>query len=60
MVLKELKLYKPEEVAELLGYSKKTIRRWLQQGTLPGVKVHTEWRIREDDLINFLKENEVI
>jgi len=49
-----VKLYKPEEVAELLGFKDKTVRNWLRTGKLPGLKVGGSWRVREKDLIAFL------
>ena len=52
--------YMPKEVAELLGYSVSTIKRFLDEGkiefiTLPGSKHR---RITKEQLIKYLKEND--
>jgi len=48
----------PEEVAECLVVSPKSIREWLRIGKLKGVKVGKLWRIRERDLEAFLEGSE--
>lgn len=48
------RLLTPEEVAEILAVSPKSIREWLRQGKLKGVKAGRLWRIRECDLEAFL------
>lgn len=54
---KKMKLLTPEEAAERLNVSPLTIRKWLRSGRLRGVKVSVLWRIREQDLEKFIKEN---
>jgi len=49
------KLLTPEEVAERLVMSPKTIRDWLRKGKLKGVKTGKLWRIRERDLEAFIE-----
>jgi len=51
------KLLRPEEVAELLGVSRRTIVRWLKEGRLKGVRVGRLWRVREEDLDAFLSSD---
>ncbi|MCG0278535.1 MAG: helix-turn-helix domain-containing protein [Thermanaeromonas sp.] len=48
------RLLTPEEAAEILAVSPKSIREWLRQGKLKGVKAGRLWRIRERDLEAFL------
>lgn len=48
------RLLTPEEVAEHLAVSPKSIREWLRQGKLKGIRVGRLWRIRERDLEAFL------
>ncbi|MEM5816034.1 MAG: helix-turn-helix domain-containing protein [Candidatus Aenigmatarchaeota archaeon] len=48
------KLYTPEEVAEILKVSVITVKKWLRSGELKGIKVGKLWRIREEDLQEFL------
>jgi excisionase family DNA binding protein len=49
------KLITPEEAADRLAVSPVTIRNWLRMGKLNGVKVSSLWRIREEDLENFIE-----
>lgn len=51
------KLLMPEEVAERLVMSPKTIRDWLGKGKLKGVKTGKLWRIREHDLEAFIEDD---
>ncbi|KRT34311.1 helix-turn-helix domain-containing protein [Acetomicrobium hydrogeniformans] len=51
------KLLTPNDVAEILSLSPVTIKKWLWQGKLKGIKVGSVWRIRESDLKAFLKTN---
>ncbi|AFV10552.1 excisionase-like protein [Thermacetogenium phaeum DSM 12270] len=50
------RLLTPEEAAELLAVSPKSVRKWLWQGKLKGVRVGRLWRIRESDLEAFLED----
>lgn len=50
------KLLTPEEVAEYLRIPVRTLRYWLREGRLKGVKVGTQWRIPEEELERFLGE----
>lgn len=49
------KLLTPKEAAEILSLSPVTIKKWLWQKKLKGIKVGSVWRIRESDLKAFLK-----
>jgi len=49
-------LLTPKEVAEKLKVSEQTVLRWLRNGKLKGVKAGRLWRIREEDLQEFIKE----
>lgn len=48
------RLLTPEEVAKKLVVSPKTVRDWLREGRLRGVKTGKLWRVREDDLRIFI------
>ena len=43
-------LLSPEQAAQVLSVSPKTVREWLKAGKLNGVKLGKLWRIRESDL----------
>ena len=49
------KLYTPEQVAEHLQVTPKTVRHWLQTKQLKGVMAGRFWRIQESDLKAFLR-----
>ncbi len=51
-------LLTPQETADRLRVSMKTITNWLREGRLPGVKVGPFWRIREDRLERFIENME--
>lgn len=46
----------PEQVAQVLGLSKRTVIAWLQSGKINGIKVGNRWRVREEDLDKFIDE----
>lgn len=50
------RLYSVEEVAEHVGVTPESVRRWLRSGELRGVRFARKvgWRIRESDLRAFL------
>lgn len=49
----------PNEVAELLGVSPFTIRRYIKLGELKAVKLLGGFRVHREDLQRFLKAHEV-
>ena len=46
----------PDEVAKVLGLSRRTVVGWLEAGKLPGIKVGNRWRVKEEDLDKFIDE----
>lgn len=50
------RLMTPEQAADRLAVSPKTLRDWLRRGQLRGVKVGRLWRVREADLEAFIQE----
>jgi excisionase family DNA binding protein len=48
--------YTPEQVAERLQVSIWTVRRWLREGILGGVRFEGQWRISSDDVARFVDE----
>ena len=45
-----------QEVAEQLRLSDATIIRWCREGRFPGVKVGKGWRIRQQDLDQWVSQ----
>ena len=48
-------LYTPEQVAEKLQATRRTVYRWLVSGALRGMRAGEGWRIAEADLMAFLE-----
>ena len=49
------KLLTPEQVAERLQVTERTVYGWLRRGKLTALKLGRLWRIRQDDLEAFLE-----
>ena len=49
------KLLTPEQVAERLQVTERTVYAWLRRGNLPALKLGRLWRIRPEDLETFLE-----
>jgi len=49
------KMLSPEEVAERFSVTPNTVRAWLREGTLKGVKLGNKiWRISEEELQSYI------
>ena len=53
-----LDYHDPEWVAQQLGIDKNTVYRYLDEGTLPGLRLGRKWLISEASLTEFLKREE--
>ena len=49
-----MKLLKTEEVGKILSFSPKKIRKMIASGELPALKIGGEFRIRQEDLQNYV------
>ena len=47
----------PEEIADLLKVSIYTVRRWINQRTIPAYKVGRGWRVETAEFERWLREN---
>jgi len=55
LIMQNKTLLKTSEVAKYCSVSERTVRGWLQNGQLRGMKVGRQiWRIRPEDLDSFL------
>jgi excisionase family DNA binding protein len=52
-------LYTPEEIAEKLKVSRRTVYGWLKLGKLHGFRAGRGWRIRTEDIEAFVQPYEV-
>jgi excisionase family DNA binding protein len=53
----EKKLLTPQQVADYMQVDFRTVYLLLRSGELPGIKVGRVWRIRPEDLEDFLQKN---
>ncbi len=53
-------LITPEEAAQQLAVAANTVRSWLREGVLPGIKIGKGrvWRIRQRELDNFINREQ--
>jgi excisionase family DNA binding protein len=49
------KYYTPEEVAQELRVTRRTVYEWLTTGRLRGLRAGSRWRIRPEDVESFLQ-----
>ena len=45
-----------EQIAECLGVSTKTVRRWIQARQLTAFRAGRQWRVSPQDLAHFLEQ----
>lgn len=46
-----------KEVAERLGVSVATVKRWLKEGKIPSSKFGRDYKVMEEDLQNFINQS---
>jgi excisionase family DNA binding protein len=51
-------LLSAEEMAEHFGVTTTTVYRWCKEGRIPCLKIGKHWRMRREELVDFLKEAE--
>ncbi len=44
------KLYRADEVAEILNFKPKTIKKWIKEGFVQAVKIGSSWRIEQSEV----------
>ncbi|NLV27623.1 MAG: helix-turn-helix domain-containing protein [Methanomicrobiales archaeon] len=55
-----MKLLKTEEVGKILSFSPKKIRKMIADRELPALKIGGEFRIRQEDLQNYVEGLSVV
>ena len=53
-----IKVYTLEELAEILHVTRRTLYTYIKEGKLKAVKMGKYWRVREDQLRDFLSGGE--
>ncbi len=51
-------LLKPEDIAQWMNVSRRTVMRWVQRGQLGAYKIGNVTRIRPDDFLHFLQSHD--
>lgn len=51
--------YSPKEIATLLKVNVITVRRWIDKGKLPAIKLDKDLRVNKKDLNNFIEQRRV-
>ena len=51
-------LLSAEDVASLMGIKETTVWRWCREGRLPCLKIGKHWRVRRENLEDFLEQSE--
>ena len=51
--------YTPEEVAEKLNVTPKTVRDWLKNGNMTGYKFGSKYRITKEDFNEYLDRSRI-
>ncbi len=51
-------LLSAEEVALYFGVKTPTVYRWCKEGRIPCLKIGKHWRVRREEIVDFLKEAE--
>ncbi len=50
------RFFRVREVAQILGVSVKSVRRWIKRGKLHAIKLESGWRISRSELLEFIAE----
>lgn len=54
MTSKAIEIYTPEEVAEILHVTRRTVYGWIKSGKLKASKVGRGWRVKREELDSFI------
>jgi excisionase family DNA binding protein len=55
----EERIFTVDRVAEILGFHRKTVIKWITDGELVASKLGREYRIRESDLDDFMVRKQI-
>jgi excisionase family DNA binding protein len=50
-------IYTPQEIADYLKVTLRTVYQWIHEGKLKSYKVGTLWRVHKSDLEEFIKQS---
>jgi len=49
-----MELYSPQQVAEILGVTRRSVYRYIKEGRLPAIRFVSQIRVKESDLERFV------
>lgn len=52
---KEMKLYRTEDIAAMMGITRRTLYNYMEQGKIHGSKIGKYWYFTQENLEEFLK-----
>lgn len=55
----KIKIYKVNELIDILGVTRVTIVKYIRKGKIRGFKVGNSWRVSEEALLEFIKNSEM-
>jgi excisionase family DNA binding protein len=55
--MEQIKLYTSEEIRDILKITQRTLYNYIKNKSLKAIKVGKYWRIRHEDLQDFLNRN---
>lgn len=53
--MENFKLYTIDEIAEILKVTQRTVYNYIKSGSLKAIKIGKYWRVRHEDLAQFLE-----
>lgn len=53
------RVYTIDQVADWLGFNRKTVKIWIERGELVASKLGQQYRIRESDLFDFMRRKQI-
>ena len=53
------RIYTLDQVAEILGFHRNTVRRWIVSGELAASELGGRYRIRQSDLDEFMRRKQI-
>jgi excisionase family DNA binding protein len=55
----EERIFTVDQIAELLGFNRKTVIKWITDGELVASRLGREYRIRESDLDDLMRRKQI-
>jgi len=53
--MEDIRLYTIDEIAEILKVTQRTVYNYIRSGSLKAIKIGKYWRVKHEDLAQFLE-----